>query len=96
MSLGELIVYLVVGLICGLIGQALVGRSIGGYVVSTVVGVIGALLGGSIARALGAPEPFRVSIGDQTVPLLWAIIGSAVITFFVAGVQRRRRASGTQ
>jgi uncharacterized membrane protein YeaQ/YmgE (transglycosylase-associated protein family) len=96
MSLGEIIVYLVVGLLCGLVGQALVGRSVGGYVVSTVVGVIGALLGGSIARSLGAPEPFRVSIGGQSIPIIWTIIGAALVTFVVAGIQRRGRTRGTR
>jgi len=89
MSIGEIIVYLVVALICGLVGQALAGRSLGGLVVSTVVGLIGAMLGAYIARSIGAPEPFLVSVGDRTIPLLWTVIGAALVTAIVCLVSRR-------
>ncbi len=88
MTVGELIVYLVIALLCGLVGQMLAGRSIGGYIVSTVVGLMGALLGGYLARSIGAPEPLPVVIGGQSIPLLWAIIGAALVTFVVAAFQR--------
>lgn len=93
MSIGELIVYLVVALLCGLIGQMVAGRSVGGYVVSTVVGLIGALLGGYLARAVGAPEPFPVVVGGRAIPIVWAIIGAALVTFVVAQGQRRTTSS---
>jgi len=89
MSIGEVIVYLVVALICGLVGQAIVGRSLGGLVVSTVVGLIGAMLGGLIARELGAPEPFLVSVGGRTIPMLWTVIGAALVTGIVCLFTRR-------
>lgn len=87
MSVGEAIVYLVIALLCGLVGQMLAARSVGGYIVSTVVGLVGALLGGYIARAVGAPEPFPIAVGGRTIPIIWAIIGAALVTFVVAGVQ---------
>lgn len=89
MSLGEIIVYLVIALLCGLVGQMLAGRSVGGYAVSTVVGLVGALLGGYIAREVGAPEPFAVAVGGRTIPIVWAIIGAALVTLVVVGVQRQ-------
>ena len=46
MSIGELVVYLAIALLCGLGGQMLVGRSVGGYLVTTLVGLVGAVLGG--------------------------------------------------
>ena len=88
MSIGEIIVYLVIALLCGIGGQMLAGRSVGGYVVSTVVGLTGALLGGYLARSVGAPEPFAVSVGGRTIPIIWAIIGAALVTLVVAGAQR--------
>jgi uncharacterized membrane protein YeaQ/YmgE (transglycosylase-associated protein family) len=88
MSIGALIVYLVIALLCGLVGQMLVARSVGGYAVSTVVGLAGAILGGYIARSVGAPEPFPVNVGGQMIPIVWAIIGAGLITFVVAGFQR--------
>lgn len=90
MSVGELIVYLVIALLCGFVGQMLAGRSVGGYLVTTVVGLIGALLGGYLARSIGAPEPLPLSIGGRTIPILWAIIGAALVTFLVASLQRGR------
>ena len=88
MSVGELIVYLVIALLCGLVGQMVAGRSVGGYAVTTVVGLVGALLGGYLARSIGAPEPLPLSIGGRTIPILWAIIGAALVTFLVASLQR--------
>ena len=93
MSVGEVFVYLVVALFCGLVGQALAGRSLGGLVVSTVVGLIGAMLGGYIARSLKAPEPFLVVVGDRTIPMLWTVIGAALVTFIVCAFTRGRRAA---
>jgi len=90
MSLGEIIVYLVIALLCGLMGQLVAGRSVGGYLVSTVVGLVGALLGGYIARTVEAPEPFNVVVGGKSIPIVWAIIGAALVTLVVAWGQRGR------
>ena len=87
MSVGEMIVYLVIALLCGLVGQMLAARSVGGYLVSTVVGLAGAILGAYIARSVNAPEPFPIAVGGRSIPILWAIIGAALVTFVVAGVQ---------
>jgi uncharacterized membrane protein YeaQ/YmgE (transglycosylase-associated protein family) len=88
MSAGEVIVYLVLALLCGLVGQMLAGRSVGGFIVSIVVGLLGAILGATMAHALGAPEPFNVSVGGRTIPMLWAVVGAAVVTLIVSTVQR--------
>ena len=88
MSVGEIIVYLVIALLCGLVGQMLAGRSVGGYIVSTVVGLVGAVLGSYIARSVGAPEPFPVAVGGRMIPIIWAIIGATLVTLVVAAIQR--------
>ena len=88
MNVGELIVYLVLALLCGLVGQMLAGRSVGGYLVATVVGLAGALLGAYIAKSIGAPEPLAVSVGGKTIYLLWAVIGAALVTIVVSIIQR--------
>lgn len=90
MNIGEIIVYLVIALLCGLVGQMLAGRSVGGYVVTTVVGLVGALLGGYVARSIGAPEPFLVEVGGKSIPIIWAILGAGAVTLVVAWVQRGR------
>jgi uncharacterized membrane protein YeaQ/YmgE (transglycosylase-associated protein family) len=93
MSIGEVIVYLVVALVCSLVGQAIAGRSLGGLIVSTVVGLIGAMLGGLIARSISAPEPFLITVGDRTIPMLWTVIGAALVTGLVCLFTRRGAAA---
>jgi len=88
MSLGHWIVYLAIALLCGLIGQWLAGRSIGGLIVSTVVGLIGAFLGSWIAVQLHAPEPLRIHVGGKSIPFLWAVIGATLVVFIVSLLQR--------
>jgi uncharacterized membrane protein YeaQ/YmgE (transglycosylase-associated protein family) len=88
MSVGEIVVYLVVALLCGLLGQMVAGRSLGGYVVSTIVGLIGAVIGRLIGQGLGAPEPFTISVGGKSIPVLWAIIGATLVTLLVCAMRR--------
>ena len=90
MTLLELLFLLLIAAIAGGLGQALSGYSLGGCLISIVVGFIGAFLGLWLARGLGLPEPFPVSVGENTFPLLWAIIGSALFSA-ILGVMSRRR-----
>ena len=91
MSILEFLILLVIAAICGAIGQALAGYSLGGMVISIVVGFIGALLGTWLARAIGLPELLMINVGGQPFPILWAIIGSALFTALVALLTRRPR-----
>jgi uncharacterized membrane protein YeaQ/YmgE (transglycosylase-associated protein family) len=90
MSVTSFILLLLVAAICGAIGQALVGYSVGGCLVSALVGFVGALFGSWIATQFGLPEPFPVRIGNETFPVLWSIIGSALLVAIVAMLNRRR------
>ncbi|PSQ86819.1 MAG: hypothetical protein BRD54_02525 [Bacteroidetes bacterium SW_8_64_56] len=91
MTLLELLFLLLIAAIAGGLGQALSGYSLGGCLISIVVGFIGAFLGLGLARWLALPEPFPVSVGGNSFPLLWAIIGSALFSA-ILGVLSRRRA----
>jgi len=91
MTILEFLILLVIAAICGAIGQAIAGYSLGGMVITTVVGFIGAWLGTWMARAVGLPELFMVNIGGQPFPIVWAIIGSAVFAAIVALFTRRPR-----
>jgi len=88
MTILEFIILLVIAAICGGLGQALAGYSLGGMVISIVVGFIGALLGTWLARTLGLPELLMVNVGGQPFPIVWAIIGSAIFAAIVALVSR--------
>ncbi len=92
MSIGEIVLYLVVALICGLLGQMVAGRSLGGFVVSTIVGLIGAVIGTVLARALSAPEPLEIDVGGKEIPFVWAIVGAALFTLAVSFVRSRASA----
>ena len=92
MSLLGLIILLVIAAICGAIGQAIAGYSLGGFLVSTVVGFIGAWIGVWLAGQFRLPELFVVNIDGQPFPILWAIIGSAVIAIVIGLLTRPRYA----
>lgn len=90
MSITTFLLLLLVAAICGSIGQALVGYSVGGCLVSALVGFVGALLGSWLAVQLGFPEPLPVRIGNETFPVLWSIVGSTLLVAIVAMLNRRR------
>jgi uncharacterized membrane protein YeaQ/YmgE (transglycosylase-associated protein family) len=95
MSLTEILVLLLIAAVCGGIGQALAGYNVGGCLVSIVVGFIGAYIGMWMAGKFGLPEIFAINVGGKTFPIIWAIVGSAVLTLIIAllrrGISGRRR-----
>lgn len=88
MSLLGFLLLLLIAAICGSIGQALAGYSLGGCLVSIVVGFIGAYLGLWIAGKMDFPRIFQVNIDGEPFPVIWAIIGSAIFTLIVALLRR--------
>jgi uncharacterized membrane protein YeaQ/YmgE (transglycosylase-associated protein family) len=90
MDLWSLLLLLLVAGICGAIGQAIVGYSRGGCLVSIALGFIGALLGMWLAGALGLPELFAVSIGGKQFPIVWSIIGAALFVAILSLITRSR------
>ena len=75
---------------CGALGQAITGVSRGGCLVSIALGFIGALVGLWLARLLGLPELFTVSVGGKSFPILWSIIGSALFVAVISLIARSR------
>ncbi len=90
MSLMGFIVLLVIAAICGALGQALAGYSLGGCLVSIVVGFVGAFLGMWIARQFGLPEWFVVNVDGEPFPIVWSVLGSAILAAIVGMVTRPR------
>ncbi len=90
MSLVSILLLLLIAAIAGSIGQALAGYSMGGCLLSIVVGFIGAVLGLWLAREFGLPEPLPITVGGETFPLLWSIVGSALFAAVIGLLTRRR------
>jgi uncharacterized membrane protein YeaQ/YmgE (transglycosylase-associated protein family) len=86
-----MIILLAIAAVAGALGQSLAGYSLGGCVVSAVVGFIGAFLGMWIARQFGLPEPLPVTVDGETFPILWSIVGSALLALALGLITRRRR-----
>ncbi|WP_026370202.1 GlsB/YeaQ/YmgE family stress response membrane protein [Kallotenue papyrolyticum] len=90
MSLLGFVILLVIAAICGALGQALAGYSLGGCLVSTVVGLIGAFVGWWLATQFGLPPILVINIDGQPFPVVWAVIGSALFALVVGLLTRRR------
>ena len=90
MSLMHFLALLVVAGVIGAIGQSIAGFSRGGCLVSIAIGFIGAVLGLWLARILGLPEMFVITIGGTKFPLVWSILGSALFVAVIGFLTRRR------
>jgi len=86
----NLVLLLLIAGVCGALGQAITGVSRGGCLVSIALGFIGALVGLWLARLLGLPELFTVSVGGKSFPILWSIIGSALFVAVISLITRSR------
>jgi uncharacterized membrane protein YeaQ/YmgE (transglycosylase-associated protein family) len=86
------LVLLVIAAIAGALGQEIAGYSMGGCLVSIVVGFVGAFIGLWLARQLGLPEIFNVTVEGETFPVVWAVIGAALLTAIIGMLTRRRYA----
>ena len=90
MSIESLLILLLVAGICGAVGQAIVGYSRGGCLVSIGIGFIGAVIGMWVASQLGLPEWFALQIGGRTFPVIWSIAGSALFVALLSLLSRDR------
>jgi uncharacterized membrane protein YeaQ/YmgE (transglycosylase-associated protein family) len=90
MTITGFLILLVIAAIAGSLGQALAGYSLGGCLVSIIIGFIGAFLGMWIARQLGLPEFFTIVVDGEPFPVVWSIIGSALLALIFGMVSRRR------
>jgi uncharacterized membrane protein YeaQ/YmgE (transglycosylase-associated protein family) len=90
MTLTGLLVLLLIAGIVGGLGQSISGYSFGGCLMSIIVGFIGAYLGVWLAGQLGLPEIFTVNIEGQSFPVVWGIVGSAILSLILGLFTRRR------
>lgn len=94
MSIVELLLLLLIAGICGAAGKAIAGYFPGGFLASIGVGFVGALLGAWLARLIGLPELFAIDLGGTSFPIIWSILGSALLVAIIgliSGRSYRRR-----
>jgi uncharacterized membrane protein YeaQ/YmgE (transglycosylase-associated protein family) len=84
-----LVVLVIIAAVCGAVGKALGGGARGGLLVSVALGFIGALIGPWIAGLMHLSEPFVIRYGGQSFPILWSIIGAAVVVAALHLISRR-------
>ena len=89
MTLIDFLVLGVIAAICGMIGESLAGYSVGGCLTSALIGYVGAFIGAWLARQLGLPELLAITVGGQSIPVIWSILGSALLVAGLALIRRR-------
>lgn len=89
MTLVGFLLLILIGGAVGLLAQAIVGFSAGGFIASIVVGFLGALIGTWIAREVGLPQLFAVTVDGYTVHILWAILGAIILLLPLALIRGR-------
>ena len=91
MTIIGFLVLLVIAAIAGSLGMAITGYNRGGCLFSAIVGFLGAFIGMWVARQFGLPELIPVTIEGETFPVVWSIIGSAILSILLGALVRGRR-----
>lgn len=87
-----ILLFLVFGLIAGLLARALMpGRQSMGLLWTSLLGIAGSLLGGFIASALSDTEPTRF----HAAGLIGSILGALLLLAIARAVSGKRHSLGT-
>lgn len=88
MTLLSFLLLLLIAALAGAAGQALVGYDLGGCLVSIVIGLIGAYVGTWLAAQLGLPSFLVIDVGGEAFPVVWAVLGSALLALGFGLIRR--------
>ena len=91
MTLIEFLLLLLLAAIIGVLGETLAGFSAGGLLVSIIVGFAGALLGRWLAGELGLPGILTISIDGRAFPVIWSIVGAAILRLVLGALRGAAR-----
>ena len=83
MTLETLLFLILFSAICGVIGQVIIGQR-GGLLATIGVGFIGAIVGTWLAAVFGLPGLFMINIGAFSFPIIWCILGAALLMGIVS------------
>lgn len=92
MTIIGFLILVLIAAIAGSLGMAITGYSRGGCLFSAIVGFLGAFIGMWVARQFGLPELIPVTVEGETFPVVWSIIGSAILSILLGALVRGRRA----
>ena len=88
MSLGDIVVYLVVGLIAGFLASRIVLGKGRGWLMDIVIGILGALLGGWLAAQLHV----SINLGPEILnQIIIAFVGAVILLLIWRALFRRGR-----
>ncbi len=90
LTLPALLVLILIAALCGAIGSSLAGARGVGVLTATGLGVIGASLGPVLARQLHLREPLMIHVSGHPFPVLWSIVGAALLVALLHLTYRRR------
>ncbi len=79
MSIWDIIIWLIVGLVAGWIASMIMGRGGYGIVGDIVVGLVGSFIGGILASLIFGSAPNTVSWSGLIVAIIGAIILIAIV-----------------
>ncbi len=89
MTLENVLFLLLFSAICGVVGQVITGQPRGNLLATLAVGFLGALLGTWLSAFLGVPALFTISIGFFNFPVIWSLLGAALLMAVVGLFIRR-------
>ena len=91
--IGELIAAIIIGIVAGYLGRALLpGKDSMGFVGTVLVGIVGALVGWALfTYVLGIGDKDKFDLGG----VLGAIIGTMIVLAILRAVRGRGTGSGT-
>ena len=87
----EFLVSLLVAGGCGTIGEAVAGASPAKSLFSFVLGLTGALLGDWLSVQISLPDVLSIALGSYHYPIVWAVLGSALLVASFSLFQRLSR-----
>ena len=90
MTIVEFLLLLLVAGIIGSLGQAIGGYSSSGCAMSIVIGFVGAIIGRWLPHFLGLPTFMVVNVGGSKFPIIWSVIGAALLVIILRVILGRR------
>ena len=94
MTFVDFLILVVVAGIIGSLGQAVGGYSTPGCAMSVVIGFVGAIIGRWLPGLLNLPTFYVVDVSGTKFPVVWSIIGAALLVILLRVIMGRRVRTG--